>query len=98
MRCVPALVGLLYCLVVKALADPVKQTLRHNLKYYKVDHLKQVIAGFNEECGTNLIKSGKKQEILDRILRQLFDWRMHNEVDKWMKAKTLANRIRTTGM
>ena len=98
MRCVPTLVSLLYCLVFKAHANPAKQTLRHNLKYYKVDHLKQVIAGFNEECGSNLTKSGKKQDILNRIHSELLDWRVNNKLDKWIKGKALANRIRTTGM
>ncbi|KAI0756915.1 PINIT domain-containing protein [Daedaleopsis nitida] len=73
------------------------ETLRHNLKYYKVDHLKQIVAGFNEECHSNLTKSGKKQDLIDRIFNELADWKIHNWVDRWLKGKAIAARVRQTG-
>ncbi|RPD55819.1 hypothetical protein L227DRAFT_532655 [Lentinus tigrinus ALCF2SS1-6] len=73
------------------------ETFRHNLKYFKVDHLKQVVAGFNEDCGSNLTKSGKKADLIDRIYNELRSWRLRNEVDRWLKGKALAERVRRTG-
>ncbi|KAI0698443.1 PINIT domain-containing protein [Cerioporus squamosus] len=73
------------------------ETFEHNLKYFKVDHLKQVVAGFNEECGSNLTKSGKKADLIDRIFNELRSWRRRNDVDRWMKGKALGERVRRTG-
>ena len=82
--------------VLKACADR-QQTLRHNLRYYKVDHLKQIVVGFNEECSSNLTKSGKKQDLIDRIHNELQDWKKRGLVDRWMKGKAIAYRVRQTG-
>ncbi|KAI0735084.1 PINIT domain-containing protein [Earliella scabrosa] len=73
------------------------ETLRHNLRYYKVDHLKQIVVGFNEECSSNLTKSGKKQDLIDRIHNELQDWKKRGLVDRWMKGKAIAYRVRQTG-
>jgi E3 SUMO-protein ligase PIAS1 len=43
-------------------------------------------------------KSGKKQDIIDRITAQLDSWRQTNNVDKWVKAKTVLYQVRNTGM
>ncbi|GJE87674.1 E3 SUMO-protein ligase [Phanerochaete sordida] len=64
-------------------------TVRHNVKHNTVDRLKQIILSFNEQCGTSFTKSGKKQELIDRITRELDLWRRANNVDRWMKAKTI---------
>lgn len=74
------------------------QTLRHNIKHNTVDRLKQILTGFNEECNTVFFKSGKKQEIIDRIVNQLDLWRQANCADKWLKAKAVLYQVRNSGM
>ncbi|KAI0651937.1 PINIT domain-containing protein [Trametes meyenii] len=73
------------------------ETLRHNLKSNKVEQLKQILTGFNEECRTNLTKTGKKQDLIDKIIRELDDWRRKNSVELWVRAKTIMQRVRQTG-
>ncbi|OBZ79736.1 E3 SUMO-protein ligase pli1 [Grifola frondosa] len=74
------------------------ETLRHNVKLNTVDRLKQILSGFNDECHTNFTKSGKKQELIDRITRELDLWRRSNSTDKWIKGKAILNQVRTSGM
>ena len=80
-----------------SLISPRQQTLRHNLKSNKVEQLKQILTGFNEECHTNLTKAGKKQDPIDKITRELDDWRRTDNAERWSKAKTIMNRVRQTG-
>ncbi|EMD42118.1 hypothetical protein CERSUDRAFT_110664 [Gelatoporia subvermispora B] len=69
-------------------------THRHNVKTNTVDRLKQILTGFNDECGTNLTKGGKKQDLIDRITRALDTWRATNDTDKWTKARTIMQQVR----
>ncbi|OCH96086.1 hypothetical protein OBBRIDRAFT_787540 [Obba rivulosa] len=69
-------------------------TQRHNVKLNTVDRLKQILTGFNDECGTNLTKSGKKQELIDRITRALDTWKQTNDIDKWTKARAIMQQVR----
>ncbi|OSD03150.1 hypothetical protein PYCCODRAFT_1434570 [Trametes coccinea BRFM310] len=73
------------------------ETLRHNLKSNKVEQLKQILTGFNEECFTNLTKTGKKQDLIDKITRELDNWRRSSSVEQWQKAKAIMQRVRQTG-
>ena len=68
--------------------------MRNNVKQNTVDRLKQILISFNEQCGTNFTKTGKKQELIDRITRELELWRRTNSVEKWLKAKTILNQVR----
>ena len=45
-----------------------------------------------------LIKSGKKQDLIDRILRCLNEWRVSNNIDKWNKARVVLYEVRNSGM
>ncbi|KAH9898315.1 PINIT domain-containing protein [Cubamyces lactineus] len=72
-------------------------TLRHNLKSNKVEQLKQILTGFNDECHTNLTKTGKKQDLIDKITRELDNWRRSDSVDYWLRAKAIMQRVRQTG-
>ena len=54
--------------------------------------------GFNEECSTVFFKSGKKQEIIDRIVAQLDAWRISHNLEKWTKAKAVLYQVRNSGM
>lgn len=71
--------------------------MRHNVKQNTVDRLKQILTGFNEECGTNCIKSGKKQDLIDRVIREMEAWRRTNATDKWTKARNILNTVRSYG-
>ncbi|KAI0825049.1 PINIT domain-containing protein [Trametes gibbosa] len=73
------------------------ETLRHNLKSNKVEQLKQILTGLNEECHTNLTKSGKKQDLIDKITRELDQWRRSESAEYWMRAKGIMQRVRQTG-
>ncbi|THH34039.1 hypothetical protein EUX98_g145 [Antrodiella citrinella] len=74
------------------------ETLRHNVKLNTVERLKHILTGFNEECGTNCTKSGKKQDLIDRVTRELDAWRRTNATDKWSKAKTILTQVRSSGI
>ncbi|KAI0361523.1 hypothetical protein OH77DRAFT_1585612 [Trametes cingulata] len=65
------------------------ETLRHNLKSNKVEQLKHILSGFNEECNTNLTKTGKKQDLIDKITRELDQWRRNDSVEFWLRAKAI---------
>jgi len=77
---------------------PFEKTFRHNIKHNTVDKLKQILTGFNEECSTVFFKTGKKQDIIDRIVAQLDIWRQANCADKWASAKAVLYQVRTTGV
>ncbi|KAG5724654.1 E3 SUMO-protein ligase pli1 [Termitomyces sp. T112] len=72
--------------------------IRHTVKNNTVDRLKQILGGFNEECLTHLVKTGKKQEVIDRIVSTLDDWRAQNMEDRWLKAKAIIAQVRNTGI
>lgn len=63
-----------------------------------MDKLKQILSGLNEECNTVFLKSGKKQDLIERIVLQLEAWRQANNIDKWTKAKAILYQVRNTGM
>ena len=62
-----------------------------------VDRLKQTLGGLNDECGTHFSKSGKKQDIIDRIMTTFDAWRQANNVEKWEKAKAIIYQVRNSG-
>ncbi|KAF9015110.1 PINIT domain-containing protein [Cyathus striatus] len=74
------------------------EQFRHSVKNNTVDRLKQILSGMNEECGTHFHKSGKKQEIIDRIVSTLDSWRASNFEDRWLKAKNIISHVKTTGV
>ncbi|KAJ7125633.1 PINIT domain-containing protein [Mycena crocata] len=73
-------------------------TIRHNIRHNTVDKLKQILSGLNDECGTHFSKSGKKQEIIDRIVLTLDTWRSGSMTEKWVKAKSVVNQVRYSGI
>ncbi|EDR14963.1 uncharacterized protein LACBIDRAFT_300609 [Laccaria bicolor S238N-H82] len=73
------------------------EQIRHNIKNNTVDRLKQILTGLNDECGTHFSKSGKKQEIIDRIVAVLDSWRAANYEDRWAKAKAVVHQVRNLG-
>lgn len=74
------------------------KTLRHNIRLNTVDRLKQIVNGLNEECFLSLSKSGRKQELIDRVVDVLGRWKMENNIDRWNKARAVINQIRNSGL
>jgi len=74
------------------------QAIRHSIKLNTVDKLKQILTGFNDECGTHHNRSGKKQDLIDRATSSLDQWLNTKADDKWSKAKTVIAQVRSTGM
>ena len=74
------------------------KAIRHNIKNNTVDRLKHILSGLNEECGTHFAKSGKKQEIIDRIVTILDTWRGTSQEEKWVKARAVIYQVRNTGL
>lgn len=72
--------------------------VRHTIKNNTVDKLKQILSGFNEECATHVSKTGKKQEVIDRIVATLDNWRAANMEDRWTRGKAVIYQVRNTGM
>ncbi|KIJ21803.1 hypothetical protein PAXINDRAFT_165186 [Paxillus involutus ATCC 200175] len=72
--------------------------LRHTVKHNTVDKLKQILTGFNDQCHTVFAKSGKKQELIDRIVHQMDAWRQSNNVEKWTKAQAILYQVRISGV
>lgn len=76
----------------------IHKNLKVNVRHHTVDRLKQIIAGFNDECWTMLSKTGKKQDLIDRILNALNEWRASSNIDKWNKARGVLYQVRNSGM
>ncbi|KAF5385229.1 hypothetical protein D9615_001478 [Tricholomella constricta] len=72
--------------------------IRHTIKNNTVDRLKQILSGFNEECSTHMAKTGKKQDVIDRIVAVLDNWRAQNMEDRWVKGKAIITQVRNTGI
>ncbi|KAI0068256.1 hypothetical protein BV25DRAFT_1793319 [Artomyces pyxidatus] len=74
------------------------ENLKVNVRHNTVDKLKQIISGLNEECWTAISKSGKKQELIDRIIDSLHGWRHTGNVEKWNKARAILYQVRASGL
>ena len=63
-----------------------------------MDRLKSIILGLNEECQTNIGKTGKKQDLIDRISMVLDMWRSApGGSEKFTKARTVIYAVKRTG-
>lgn len=71
--------------------------IRHSIRLNTVDKLKQILTGFNDECGTHHNRSGKKQDLIDRATSSLDQWHNNKADDKWSKAKAVIAQVRSTG-
>jgi len=93
LRCVFARLSPNFCLKISFLI----QQIRHGIKNNTVDKLKQILTGLNEDCAGHYAKSGKKQELIDRIVAALDSFRLAGLEDKWLKAKAVIYQVRTQG-
>jgi len=73
------------------------QELKRIIRSNTVDRLKAVIAGFGSECGVALSKYGKKQELIDRVVDSLHNWKTAGNVEKFAKARGIVYQVRSTG-
>ncbi len=73
------------------------QALRHSIKSHTVDRLKQIIQGLSEENNLPLSKSGKKQDLIDRIVAELDKYRMRRSSEEWNRARTVLYQVKNTG-
>ncbi|KAF5355712.1 hypothetical protein D9756_003722 [Leucocoprinus leucothites] len=71
--------------------------IRHNIKLNTVEKLKHILTGLNDECGTHHARSGKKQDLIDRIVSSLDQWYHARAEDKWSKAKAVIAQVKSTG-
>ncbi|KAA1471546.1 hypothetical protein DENSPDRAFT_837561 [Dentipellis sp. KUC8613] len=74
--------------------ESLKASVRHNT----VARLQQIIGGLNDSCWALISKTGKKQELIDRITKTIDDWRVANNVDKWNQARAVFYQVRNSGM
>lgn len=73
------------------------QAEKNLLRLNTVAKLQTIINGWSAQCRVMLTKSGKKQDLIDRMMRQLDQWKEQNNVDKWLKAKAVLDQVKETG-
>ncbi|TDL28606.1 hypothetical protein BD410DRAFT_862701 [Rickenella mellea] len=71
--------------------------VRHSIKNYTVDRLKQIITGLSEGCGAMIAKSGKKQDLIDRITQTLDTYRTGQHTERWNRARGVIYQVQRTG-
>ncbi|KLO17060.1 hypothetical protein SCHPADRAFT_822182 [Schizopora paradoxa] len=71
--------------------------LRHGVKSHTVDRLKQIIQGISEENNVSLSKSGKKQDLIDRIVAELDKYHIRRLTEEWSRARAVLYQVKSTG-
>ncbi|KAJ7754147.1 PINIT domain-containing protein [Mycena maculata] len=64
------------------------------LPYGTVADLKQIIIGINTTCGTHMIRSGKKADLVERLCDQFATWKSGNNLQTWILAKTIIDQVK----
>ncbi|KAJ7021311.1 PINIT domain-containing protein [Mycena alexandri] len=64
------------------------------LPYGTAVDLKQIIITLNTECGTHMARSGKKQDLVDRLRSQFSSWKSTNSVARWRTAKAIIDAVK----
>jgi E3 SUMO-protein ligase PIAS1 len=70
------------------------QAVSNALPYGTAVDLKQIILAINTRCGTNMIRSGRKQDLVDRLRGQFATWKNTNNVATWKTAMAIIDGIR----
>ncbi|KAG9044124.1 SUMO ligase siz1 [Tulasnella sp. UAMH 9824] len=76
---------------------PLVSSLKTRISMYTVDRLKGIIQGFNEHCGSNLNRTGKKSELQEKLKAQLDQWEAANSTVSIANAKKVLDHIDTNG-
>jgi hypothetical protein len=64
-----------------------------------IDRLKQVIYGLNNESAPGgLAKTGRKQDLIDRVRGALARLKEDRDVERWTRARTIMYQVKTSGM
>ncbi|KAG9027818.1 SUMO ligase siz1 [Tulasnella sp. JGI-2019a] len=71
--------------------------LKRRIADYTVDRLKGIIQGFNEHCGGQISRTGKKAELQDKLRQQLDIWEAGQSVASITTAKTVLDHIDSNG-
>lgn len=74
------------------------QDIRHKVKSFTVDRLKQIISGLSLENNAQISKSGKKQDLIDRITDMLDTYRDTGMTEQYSRARAIMHRVRQTGL
>ncbi|KAJ7472876.1 PINIT domain-containing protein [Mycena galericulata] len=70
------------------------QAVAKALPYGTIADLKHIILGINNECGTHMTRSGRKQELVDRLCAQFATWKTTNNISNWTVAKSIIDQMR----
>jgi E3 SUMO-protein ligase PIAS1 len=62
-----------------------------------VDKLRHIISGLNEQTSAGISKTGKKQDLIDRVRQVCNMWKTYGNADKWRKAKVILAQVRQNG-
>lgn len=76
----------------------IHQSFRAGIRRNTVDKLKHLVNGVNDECRIALSKSGRKQDLIDRLIHSMDSWKLRGDVEKWNKAKGVIQQVHTTGV
>jgi E3 SUMO-protein ligase PIAS1 len=69
------------------------QTVKANVRSNIVERLKYIITGLNDECSVSISKTGKKNDLIERITRQFDSWRIAKNEAAFTRAKAIVNRV-----
>ncbi|KAF8525164.1 PINIT domain-containing protein, partial [Hysterangium stoloniferum] len=73
------------------------EVFKNSIRLNTVAKLQTIITGWSDQCRVNIAKSGKKQDLIDRMTRVMNDWKESNQVDKWLRAKAVLEQVKETG-
>lgn len=65
------------------------QSVLANLRHNTVLQLQQIIKGLSENGVASLTKTGRKQELIDKIVAVVQDIQRDGRLDKWQKARNI---------
>lgn len=65
------------------------QSVLANLRHNTVLQLQQIIKGLSENGVASLTKTGRKQELIDKIVAVIQDIQRDGRLDKWQKARNI---------
>ncbi|EAU93180.2 hypothetical protein CC1G_10548 [Coprinopsis cinerea okayama7 len=72
--------------------EQIRDIVAHRLT---VDKLKSVISSLNDDCAAGLQKTGKKQDLINRLSSFLDNLRNSRMDSKWQRAKTIINEVKS---
>ncbi|KZT37429.1 hypothetical protein SISSUDRAFT_1048528 [Sistotremastrum suecicum HHB10207 ss-3] len=70
------------------------ESLRQQIRYNTVDKLKHIVAGLNEQCHAGLSRTGRKQDLIDRIMTKMDEWRAAGRLETWDKVRGVLAQVR----